>query len=138
MKLTTKMANTLVEHLVRDISYNINIMNEVGIIIASSDKSRIGEHHAGAIDAIQHDYTNTITPNDPAGSARLGVNMPIHHQHDIIGVVGISGVTTSNPNIITISISTSYNLLNISSTKTKSAHSKCSYARFTDRFFSAL
>lgn len=91
MKLTTKMANTLVEHLVRDISYNINIMNEVGIIIASSDKSRIGEHHAGAIDAIQHDYTNTITPNDPAGSARLGVNMPIHHQHDIIGVVGISG-----------------------------------------------
>ncbi|MBC6499773.1 helix-turn-helix domain-containing protein [Weissella confusa] len=67
-----------------DISYNINIMNEVGIIIASSDKSRIGEHHAGAIDAIQHDYTNTITPNDPAGSARLGVNMPIHHQHDTI------------------------------------------------------
>ena len=48
LKLDKIQANKIVEKLMADIPYNINIMDERGKIIASGDSARIGERHRGA------------------------------------------------------------------------------------------
>lgn len=52
LKLDKIQANKIVEKLMADIPYNINIMDERGKIIASGDSARIGERHRGAERAI--------------------------------------------------------------------------------------
>lgn len=71
------------------IPYNINIMDEQGIIIASGDRNRIGTIHRGAIEAINKGTMVSIT--DHSSSIKPGVNMPILFQDKIIGVIGITG-----------------------------------------------
>ena len=51
LKLDKIQANKIVEKLMADIPYNINIMDERGKIIASGDSAR-GERHRGAERAI--------------------------------------------------------------------------------------
>lgn len=72
----------------------INIMDTNGIIIASSDKSRIGSLHSGAQEAIKTGRSVEIRPEDVLSyvGAKEGINTPIIHEGRIVGVVGIYGV----------------------------------------------
>ena len=71
----------------------INIMNTNGIIIASSDPSRIGSYHHGAKEAVLKGKTVNIYRNqlDYYHGAKEGCNMPIRIGGEIIGVIGIYG-----------------------------------------------
>lgn len=51
MELKPKLAQSIVDHMMTQIPYNINIMNKKGYIIASGNKSRINTLHVGAVDA---------------------------------------------------------------------------------------
>ena len=75
------------------IPYDINVMNKQGIVVASTDASRVGLVHEGASWVIQHQEPVTV---DQAGTrylagAKPGVNLPIEYQGNCIGVVGITG-----------------------------------------------
>lgn len=75
------------------IPYDINVMNKKGIVVASTDASRVGRVHEGASWVIQHQESVTV---DQAGTrylagAKPGVNLPIEYQGNCIGVVGITG-----------------------------------------------
>lgn len=89
IKLTEELAQNIVERMMNVIPYNVNIMNNQGIIIGSGDKDRIGRLHEGAAKAIAEDRLIAIYKS--AGGARPGVNMPIHFNNDVMGVIGISG-----------------------------------------------
>ncbi|QLQ62356.1 hypothetical protein HHK02_03345 [Limosilactobacillus reuteri] len=54
MELKPELAQSIVDHMMTQIPYNINIMNKKGYIIASGNKSRINTLHVGAVDAIKH------------------------------------------------------------------------------------
>lgn len=82
-------AQKIVESLMDDIPYNINIMNSAGIIIASGDRTRIGQRHFAAEKAIKN--KKTIEVYKDTLSEKKGTNNPIIYQNEIIGVVGISG-----------------------------------------------
>jgi carbohydrate diacid regulator len=73
------------------IPYNINVMNEEGVIIASKDPERIGSFHKGALQVIQDGKTVKIYPEDTVPGAKEGINMPLFFQGKIIGVIGITG-----------------------------------------------
>ncbi|MSE04757.1 sugar diacid recognition protein, partial [Lactobacillus salivarius] len=45
MELSTKLAQVIVDRMMKTIPYNINMMNDEGIIIASGDHTRIGKLH---------------------------------------------------------------------------------------------
>ncbi|MGL5861180.1 MAG: sugar diacid recognition domain-containing protein, partial [Phycicoccus sp.] len=49
--LTPQLAQSVVDEVTARIAHNINIMGVDGVIIASSDPSRIGVLHAGALEA---------------------------------------------------------------------------------------
>jgi len=71
----------------------INIMDTAGVIIASSDRQRIGTFHQGAAEVLENRAAVRIYPSDLPhySGAREGVNLPIIKGEKLLGVVGILG-----------------------------------------------
>ena len=71
----------------------INVMNTDGIIVASTERQRIGSLHEGAREAVATGKTVNISRNqlDRYPGAKEGCNMPLRVNGAIIGVVGIYG-----------------------------------------------
>jgi len=76
----------------------MNIMDTHGIIIASSDSSRIGRLHSGAKEAVIQGKSVEININQIENyiGAKEGINNPIISEGKIIGVVGLYG----NPEVV--------------------------------------
>ncbi len=93
MQLNTLIARQIVERAKKIIHYSINVMDDNGVIIGSSDASRLHQIHEGALLAI-HD-NRTIEINDSVASTltgvKQGINLPILYADKVIGVVGLSG-----------------------------------------------
>lgn len=88
-KINKSQAQTIVDRMMKDIPYNINIMNHLGIIIGSGNPKRIGSVHHGAKQAIKQGRTIEIYEDEEF--VKKGINVPIELDGEIIGVVGISG-----------------------------------------------
>jgi len=88
-ELTPKQAQKIVNKMMKDIPYNINIMDKTGIIIGSGNKKRIGTLHHGAVAAIKQKKIVPIEQDEEF--VKKGINLPIEWNDDILGVVGISG-----------------------------------------------
>ncbi len=71
----------------------INIMDQKGIIIASTEKHRIGDFHQGASEVLATGKPVRIQKEDLPRypGTKEGYNMPIFLNDEIIGVVGIFG-----------------------------------------------
>lgn len=71
----------------------INIMDQKGIIIASTEKHRIGDFHQGAAEVLETGKPVLIKIEDLPRypGTKEGYNMPIFLNDEIIGVVGIVG-----------------------------------------------
>ena len=71
----------------------INIMNTEGVIIASSERERVGTYHQGAWEAAHTGRAVSIHKDqvDRYPGAKEGCNMPLRVGGMIIGVVGIYG-----------------------------------------------
>lgn len=87
--LTRTQAQNIVDKMMKDIPYNINIMDQTGHIIGSGNKSRIGTLHHGAVEAINRGTVVEITQDEVY--VKKGINLPIELNGLIVGVVGISG-----------------------------------------------
>lgn len=88
-ELTRHQAQNIVDKMMRDIPYNINIMDRTGIIIGSGNKARIGTLHYGAVEAIKQQKIVEIYTDEEF--VKKGINLPIELGGVIVGVVGISG-----------------------------------------------
>ena len=92
MIIPRKQMQKIVEELEGTIQKNINIMDETGCIIASSDLSRIGTYHSGAQRVIRQKLDElVISDADEYAGAKNGINLPIIIEEKIVGVVGITG-----------------------------------------------
>ncbi|MBR8661855.1 helix-turn-helix domain-containing protein [Bacillus paralicheniformis] len=91
--LSKELAEEIVDRTMSIIRHNINMMDENGVIIASGDRSRIGDEHAGAKDALAAERVISITPEECSAltGTKPGVNLPIVFHDEIIGVIGITG-----------------------------------------------
>lgn len=89
VELSHHQAQNIVDRMMKNIPYNINIMDHTGTIIGSGNKDRIGTLHHGAVEAIRQRKTVDIYEDETF--VKKGVNMPIELNGMIVGVVGISG-----------------------------------------------
>lgn len=87
--MTRALARSLVDDVARDIDHGVNIMDREGRIVASSDPSRVGEVHDGAVEALRSGRAVEVEVDST--STRAGVNQPIVWDGQRIGVVGITG-----------------------------------------------
>lgn len=82
--------------IIREVSpildYDINIMDEKGAILASTDVSRIGMFHEGAFRIIHQNLKElSVYEDGQYQGCRKGINLPIVLEESIIGVIGITG-----------------------------------------------
>lgn len=78
MKISKKTASDLIREISSVIDYDINIMDENGTIMASTDPHRVGQFHEGAHLIITRSLSElpVYYDNEYAG-CRKGVNLPI-------------------------------------------------------------
>ena len=92
MFLGTGTAKKIIEEIGKVVDYDINLMNEEGLIIASTNPSRINTFHEAAYRIIKDNLKELIVYEDEKyEGCKKGINLPIHFDKKIIGVVGITG-----------------------------------------------
>lgn len=91
--LTQEIAAEIVKQTMIRLNRNINIMNDHGIIIASGNPERMNTIHDGAMEVLKTGKTVIIHDKDLVKweSSLPGINLPIHFNQKIIGVIGITG-----------------------------------------------
>ena len=95
MELSKTDAQEIVKEISQLLKTKINIMNNKGIIIASSNKNRINTFHEGAYKIITNKLNELEVQekdSDLQGTYQ-GLNFPIEFNNEIIGVVGITGTS---------------------------------------------
>ncbi|CAJ1004371.1 MULTISPECIES: sugar diacid recognition domain-containing protein [Bacillales] len=93
MKLTQSLADRIVKRTMEVTNLNINVMDKDGVIISSSDPSRIQTFHQAARQVIATGEEMLLGEEDCQKwtGTKPGINMPIRFQQEIVGVIGISG-----------------------------------------------
>lgn len=91
MHLPVNIAQMIVNTLEKNVGYKINFMDANGIIIASSDHSRIGKSHEGALIVIDTNKPIIIYPDTTLENSREGINLPVEFNNEVVGTVGITG-----------------------------------------------
>ncbi len=84
-------AEKFIERITRYTDYNINIMDENGIIIASRDKKRVGQYHEIAYQLIVGTEELIDTTGMSYPNVLPGINMVIATGGKREGVVGVTG-----------------------------------------------
>ena len=86
-----ELAEKFIKRAAQYTQYNINVMNEDGIIIASSDGSRVGTFHELAYKIMngENDLLE-VRAEDNFQGGRSGINMALKNRGRKIGVVGIT------------------------------------------------
>ncbi|MFR8465301.1 hypothetical protein BLA28_30665 [Eisenbergiella tayi] len=86
------LAGKLIERISNFTDYNVNIMDENGILVASRMKERIGSFHEVAFDIINGtNDTVMVDMDNPETGVKAGVNMAIYTNKKKVGVVGVTG-----------------------------------------------
>jgi carbohydrate diacid regulator len=92
MPIAKSFAMQIVEEISGIIHQHINFIDEQGIIIASTDPTRIDSVHMGAKRLIDEALPQLIITSDHEYSgSRKGINLPITVEEKIVGVIGITG-----------------------------------------------
>ena len=90
--LDTLLARNMIDKLSQFTKYNLNIMDEKGIIIASRTKARIGSFHEIAYQIIKGNEDVIYVEKDMENiGVKSGVNMAIYFKNMKVGVIGITG-----------------------------------------------
>lgn len=94
MELNKYIAQKIVKRTMKIIKYSVNVMDKNGIIIASGDPNRLNQKHVGATLAIRNNQVVEVTQYLSEKwnfESKPGINVPIVHLGQVLGVVGISG-----------------------------------------------
>ncbi|MFC5452814.1 CdaR family transcriptional regulator [Paenibacillus aestuarii] len=94
--ISGKKSQYIVKELSKIVGHNINFMNDEGIVIASTDQSRIGVVHEGALIVLKTKKKLEVKENEYAGT-KAGINLPVYFENRIIGVIGI---TSTEPEVM--------------------------------------
>lgn len=94
--LDKRLAQEIVNRTMTIINWNINVMNEQGIIIASGDERRVDAVHEGALKVIetQAGFEIADTEIGQFHGVKAGINLPIKSFDKVVGVIGITGNPT--------------------------------------------
>lgn len=92
MYISQSAAQAIVSEIGNEIHERINLMDATGCIIASTDMTRIGTIHEGAKRIVDEQLEQLyITPQTESKTAKVGLNLPLVVQNEIVGVIGITG-----------------------------------------------
>ncbi|MFD3447841.1 CdaR family transcriptional regulator [Microbacteriaceae bacterium 4G12] len=91
MLLSSHHAQKIVEDMYHIANYNLIFTDEQGIIIASVEKSRIGDLHEGALEVLRTKDKVVIRHSKQFKGTKQGIAYPIALNKKVVGVIGITG-----------------------------------------------
>lgn len=91
MKISKKLAQQIVQSLGDIINQDINYINNNGIIIASTDYTRINSFHRASLECIKKRAIFVIDYDDQYEGVKKGINLPVYFENEVVGVIGITG-----------------------------------------------
>ncbi len=92
MFLNKEIAGKIIEEVSKVVDYNINIMDEQGLILASTNPERLNTFHEGAFLTISQNLKELkVYKAEEYAGCQEGINLPIVLDKKIIGVIGITG-----------------------------------------------
>lgn len=90
--LEPALAQKFIEKTAKHLEYNINIMNDKGIIIASKDATRVGNFHEVAYSMLEGTRDSGIVTEDQVFlGTKPGVNLFIDYKNKHVGVICVTG-----------------------------------------------
>lgn len=89
--ISRKTAQQIVDTVKDVCGYDINFINENGIVLASTDPSRIGSVHEGGRQAAFTGQTLEVKTDGLLPGTKKGVNIPVFRSGNLTAVIGISG-----------------------------------------------
>jgi len=89
-----QLARRIVNTIKGVIHYEVNFFNLNGVTIASTDESRIGKLHDGALRVIRTRDDVTVEHNNEEKNMKKGYNTAVYNKNEIIGAVGVTGEPT--------------------------------------------
>ncbi|PYZ92318.1 transcriptional regulator [Salipaludibacillus keqinensis] len=91
--LSREVAQNIVSRTMEILNYNINVMDNNGVIIGSGDKHRIGTIHevAKQIQIKRDSIEISIEDEQEWNGVKQGINLPIYFHGEVMGTVGITG-----------------------------------------------
>ena len=90
--LEPALAQKFIDKTAKNLEYNVNIMNDKGIIIASKDSSRIGNFHEVAYNLLNGILISGIVKEGQKYlGTKPGVNMFIDYKDNHVGVICVTG-----------------------------------------------
>ncbi|MCK4551581.1 MAG: helix-turn-helix domain-containing protein [Tenericutes bacterium] len=92
MEISTRHANEIIKNLKSVINEDINFISPDGTIIASSDEERVGNFHEGATIVAKTGEPLIIKSSSAYEGAKIGINLPVYFEQDLIAIVGITGI----------------------------------------------
>ncbi|WP_407272938.1 CdaR family transcriptional regulator [Radiobacillus sp. PE A8.2] len=96
MRLVPELAKKIINEVRTVLTEHIIVVDSEGIIIASTDQSRVGTTHEGAKKVFQSKEKLYITHHMSVKlqGVKPGINLPIIFDSEVIGVIGITGNPT--------------------------------------------
>ena len=92
MYLTKATAREIIKEISSVIDYDLNLIDNKGTIIASTDETRLNTYHEAAHLLVRDSLTELIVQYDGQyEGCRKGINLPIYFTSKIVGVIGITG-----------------------------------------------
>ncbi|MCI2062547.1 MAG: helix-turn-helix domain-containing protein [Eubacteriaceae bacterium] len=92
MHLGKETAEDLLQVISQVIDYDIYIADEIGYIIASTNKARMNEYHIPSHKVVTENLDALIVKNeDEYPGCKVGINLPLKIDDEIAGVIGITG-----------------------------------------------
>ena len=92
MDLSPQDAMSIVTEMKRTIGRDVNIIENTGVILASTNKTRIGTVHEGARQLIENGLDSfTVWADDPSRGVQHGINLPVVLDGRIECVIGVTG-----------------------------------------------
>ena len=92
MATVRKRVAVQIVQAVKDVcGHDINFIDPSGVIFTSTDPSRIGQFHEIGREAARRGETIEVARDDAYEGTHRGVNIPVHHNGEIIAVIGITG-----------------------------------------------
>jgi len=95
--MITKIDRELAEQIVNTIkdvcNHDINFIAPSGIILASTDSSRVGTFHEIGQQAAASGSVLEVTEDNNFSGTKQGINLPLYHNEHLLAVIGITGIS---------------------------------------------
>ena len=97
--MITKIDRELAEQIVNTIKdvcdHDINFIAPSGIILASTDSSRVGTFHEIGQQVAASGSVLEVTEDNNFSGTKQGINLPLYHNEHLLAVIGITGIPES-------------------------------------------